>query len=351
MRKVAIISINGTANVGGVERVVANHVRILSELAKVRVFSLPPLRNLRRFRILNFLLMAGYPWVSSLFARVWAGSRGVVISHGYSSIGISCDVVFAHGCWAGYVKGTNTRLGIFGRVIYVVESLAARFGRKVVGVSEEVLKQWQSHYGLSPNKTGVLMNSFNTKLFHAHADAADPCAGDTLKILFVGRFEYGKGTDYLARLHEELSLGEHDITITVCSPISVPDSTKRLYSRFKFLTELTPSEVAKEYNKADLFLLPSLYEAFELSSIEALGCGVPVLLNNTGSRPTLERLSCPSVFRLEEGTSPLGSILSAAKQFRGTSRLALSDWAVDNFGGNDLRDKLMVLCGFTGATL
>jgi hypothetical protein len=80
MRRIAIISINGIAIMGGVERVVADHQRILSEVAYVRVFSLPRYESIRRFRLANALLSICFTSMSGAIARVWAGPHGIVIS-------------------------------------------------------------------------------------------------------------------------------------------------------------------------------------------------------------------------------------------------------------------------------
>ena len=39
------------------------------------------------------------------------------------------------------------------------------------------------------------------------------------------------------------------------------------------------------YNAADLFVFPSIYEAFGLPPLEAMGCGVPVITSDRGAFP------------------------------------------------------------------
>jgi glycosyltransferase involved in cell wall biosynthesis len=347
VRRVAIISINGMENTGGVERVVERHVRLLNSVAAVRVFSLSRsgwIGSLRRSRIGNLLASCMFCMGSSAVARLWAGRKGVVISHGFSSIGMGCDLVIAHGCWAGYVRRTGQPIGGFGRIIYASEWLAARLSHRVATVSDSVFEQWNTYYGLRPDKSFVQLNSIDSRVFFARGDAHDPCGGNSARVLFVGRFEPGKGTAFLDRLHQELKLAQSEFQVVICSPGEVDDSTKNRLDQFEFISGLSPEQIAREYNRADLFLLPSLYEAFELSTIEALACGTPVLLNDTGSRPTLEQLHCPGVFRLENAASPLDALRTAAAAFRGLNRQELSGWAHQYFDGKLSDARLLAFC-------
>jgi len=345
--KIAIVSINGLSNAGGVERVAARQVHALEGIGRVRVFSLPRffwIRKIRNYHIPNAILLATFPLFSSVLARCWAGRKGIVISHGYSSIGLFCTLVFAHGCWPAYIRNTGLPMGIFGCITFVYEFLAAHLARRVVGVSESVVEQWTRYYGLNPAHASVLLNSVDTSVFHP-ANAEDVlCASEAMNVVFVGRFETGKGVEYLARLHEEIASGEFQVSVCICSPIQPPKQAASKFPLFRFEWGLTPMQLTTEYNRADLFLLPSRYEAFELSSIEALACGTPVLLNDTGSRPTLEQLKCPAVFPIEYASSPLEVLREARKHFRGLSRGAVADWTRDHFSGKDLTERLLELC-------
>lgn len=347
MKRVAIISLNGTRNMGGVERVVAQHAELLREVAQVRIFSLAAtgwIGAIRRSKLGNLFSCCVFSLFSSIPARLWAGRKGSVMSHGYGSIGAFCDLLFAHGCWAGYSRQTGTRSGPFGRFIYGAEWLGAHLAKRVVGVSENVIEEWVRFYGLARSRAGVQLNAVDTSIFSPRGEASQPCSGSTIRVLFVGRFESGKGTAYLAQLHEQLRSADKAWDVLICSPTEIPEEVRTRYRRFRFASGLRAEEIAGEYNQADLFLLPSQYEGFELSTLEALACGTPVLLNNTGSRPTLEKLSCPGVFRLEDAESPLDALIAARESFRGLCRSELARWAQSHFDRGAIRTGLLALC-------
>jgi glycosyltransferase involved in cell wall biosynthesis len=55
--------------------------------------------------------------------------------------------------------------------------------------------------------------------------------------------------------------------------------------RVAWLGHLDDGELAALMAEADAFCLPSLYEAFGLTALEALACGAPAVVSNTGALP------------------------------------------------------------------
>jgi len=61
----------------------------------------------------------------------------------------------------------------------------------------------------------------------------------------------------------------------------------KISERVKFLGYVRHDEIAKFYNVADVYVLPSLWEEWSNTIMEAMSCGVPVIATNVGSNPYL----------------------------------------------------------------
>jgi len=62
-------------------------------------------------------------------------------------------------------------------------------------------------------------------------------------------------------------------------------SDLNMEDRIIFAGPIKDEDLPALYNGADLFVFPSLHEGFGLPPLEAMACGVPVLVSNSASLP------------------------------------------------------------------
>lgn len=108
----------------------------------------------------------------------------------------------------------------------------------------------------------IIPNGIDTTIFRPYCTRK---ASDNFNIIGVAsNWSRNKGLNHLMQLKRMLAPDEH---ITIVSGIS------------------NMTELAKIYSSADLFLNPSEEESFGMTTIEAMACGTPVIVNNRTAMP------------------------------------------------------------------
>jgi glycosyltransferase involved in cell wall biosynthesis len=171
---------------------------------------------------------------------------------------------------------------------------SARRADRVIAVSEHTKQDLVRFYGLDPDRIAV------TPLAPAPAFAVLPdAAGMPLPpgvkepfVLAVGNLEPRKN---LGRLLEAFAAVVHDggfegQLVLVGKGAGGAEILSRaraqgLESRVVLTGFVTEGELVLLYNRAKLFVYPSLYEGFGLPPIEAMACGCPVVASNASVLP------------------------------------------------------------------
>lgn len=142
-------------------------------------------------------------------------------------------------------------------------------------VSPALAARMKSLYG---REAAIVPNGLDTAIFHPQPRAS----GGPLRILAVGRDDAPfKGLQDIFRAVELIRRQGVECELIWVSPAdpATPDVPCRFYK------QPSQAELAALYREADVFLSGSRYDSFQLTSLEAMACGTPVVaVDNEGLR-------------------------------------------------------------------
>lgn len=131
-------------------------------------------------------------------------------------------------------------------------------------------------YGVNPDKFSFIQKQYKPN--------------KPLKFIYVGQISYRKGLHHLLKVVKEYKPA--DIELILAGAFNQTDDLYRQYkdvANISFLGFVTRDILAKAYQDADIFILPSLGEGMAMVILEALSTGTPVLVSNfTGGNDAIE---------------------------------------------------------------
>lgn len=111
-----------------------------------------------------------------------------------------------------------------------------------------------------------------------------------LRLVVAGQVNYRKGMHHLFKVLERFSSDE--VKLVLFGQKSTNDNFFKNYSNnpcICFKGYVTQDELIEAYADADVYVLPSLCEGLSLSVLEAMSCGLPVIVSsNTGANDLIE---------------------------------------------------------------
>lgn len=144
----------------------------------------------------------------------------------------------------------------------------------------------------------------NPKLFRSH----HPGPGDRRYILFLSRLHYKKGLDYLADAFARIAPHFSDVDLVVAGPDDGEELPLRRHIEKLGIAERVwitgPLYGAMKWSAlagASCFCLPSRQEGFSVAILEAMACGVPVVISVQCHFPEVDEVNAGRVVPLESG--------------------------------------------------
>jgi len=164
-----------------------------------------------------------------------------------------------------------------------------RDASKVIAVTGMEVEQYET-FGVKEDKIETIPNGVDLSVFDnlpARGEFRKKHGlGDDQKIiLYLGRIHKIKGLDLLAEVFSDLSRAQNDVKLVIVgqddgylASLNKLVADLEISDRVLFTGPLYRWDKLSAYVDADVYVLPSIYEIFGVTIIEALACGTPVIV-------------------------------------------------------------------------
>lgn len=166
----------------------------------------------------------------------------------------------------------------------------------IFALHEEQKKEIMAVYPVEEEKIKIAGTGYNQSIFFQSRETDAAAEAEPLRIIYAGKIAEKKGVasllkslDYLSREPEELVLYLAGGAGNQKEYEWIQDLAEKCRYPVHFLGKLSQTELAEEYNKSDIFVLPSFSEGLPLTIMEAMACGCRVIVTDLpGIRPWTE---------------------------------------------------------------
>lgn len=213
-------------------------------------------------------------------------------------------------------------------LIYQIEKLGFEHADKIIAVSKFTKKKLIKYYGIAADKIDVVHNAISKDFKKYQVGNFEK---NERNILFLGRITMQKGPEYFLRAAKKvldvepnvnfLMVGDGDMMGQILhESIGLGIEKHVIFTGF-----LRGKDIDKAFQKADLFVMPSVSEPFGLVALEAIRNGVPVLISKqSGVSEVIKHGLLVDFWDVEEMANKMIMVLryrELAEQLRDYSRL------------------------------
>lgn len=170
------------------------------------------------------------------------------------------------------------------KILYLLEKTMYQKADKIICDCEDTANALEKYYNLSRRKITVIPIGIDLTRFKPLKNIKKI----PNSLIFVGRLDKRKGIDFLI---ETLPLVKRKILgiklFVIGSGKLKPKLEKyinnhHLEKNVQFLGFVPDKELLKWYNQTEIAVIPSAFEGFGITVIEAMACGMPVLATKVG---------------------------------------------------------------------
>jgi mannosylfructose-phosphate synthase len=185
----------------------------------------------------------------------------------------------------------------------------------VVATTTDQVELLRSDYGVPAEKLEMIPPGYDDTRFYPVGSSTRALlrrkfAFDGKVILSLGRIARNKGYDLLIRAFAEVAAREPEARLVLAIGGERLDAGEQrimatcralvgelgLTERVRFTGFVDDRDIADIYRAADVFVLPSRYEPFGMTAVEAMACGTPTVVTTHGGLFRLLRFGISGLF-------------------------------------------------------
>ena len=187
-----------------------------------------------------------------------------------------------------YLERVQDRLWRIMFYPFLMQHVVTKRMDRVITVSASAAEETKNVFKVPTQKLRVIYNGIDTTIFRK-VDGEDKQHGH---LIMVGNSQdRKKGLVYLLEALRLLQR-KNDVKLTIVDR-GLPDNEYapqlvnryNLDGRVNFTGKVGLEELVEHYSRAEVAVVPSLYEGFGLPAAEAMACGLPVIATTAGALP------------------------------------------------------------------
>jgi len=214
----------------------------------------------------------------------------------------------------------------------------------IVAVSTGLAGQIRPYCG--GKEIRVIPNLVNESFFHGGL-RSEPKG--RFGFISVGALEHKKGMDVLLRAFAGIAEQHPDVTLTICGGGSEAEALERLSrelgisSSVTFTGPVSRQEVSRRLRENQIFVLPSRTETFGVVYVEAMACGLPIVMTKTNAWEILARPETGLAVEIDDVDALGQAMESVMDRYGQYDPQRISALCADSFSEKAICEKLTAL--------
>lgn len=302
MKKIIINGESYARNLTGIERVCTETILELDKICAPdeielvipkNVKSIPELKNIKIVQ-LDYNITLFFKWVQLPFQKYVCQQKGISLDFANDCPYFSPGIEYLHDIYCKlYPEDFSSKHDKLIRMLScILYRRIAKKAKTIIAVSEFTKQTIIDTYHVKPERIKVIYNGLSENYLSLEPDFSifekHPKLKEKQYYFTLGSLSIRKNLKWIA-VHAQ----KHPENFYAISGKPLPDvvppelEVLKKLNNVKFLGYLSDEEVKAVMAKCKAFIFPSYFEGFGLPPLEALSCGVPVIISNTTCLPEI----------------------------------------------------------------